>query len=150
METHLRNYILIPALIIAIVAKWTDSSKKKEEEDIKQLPYLVELGDPEAQYQLGVRYEEGDRYTKTDRIAYAFFKLAAPRHADASKRLDALQARLPAYLIEAGDELAKKMEAEKSEQVRLARMSDVFQESERYSREWRELTSERNGKKEQK
>jgi TPR repeat protein len=152
----LRLIVLI-ILIIYVSFRWSESNSKKEKHELMLLPTLVASGDAEAQYNLGVRYEEGNGFTKTDRIAYAFFLLAAPRHEEAKKRLDALKAKLPPHIIEAGNELAKKMDAEKAEQVRLAKLSEVFLETERdrerYSKkelDWlREKMPERVSEKEE-
>ena len=147
----LRFIVLIVFLIYASF-RWSESNSKKEKHELMLLPALVASGDAEAQYNLGVRYEEGNGFTKTDRIAYAFFLLAAPRHEEAKKRLDALKAKLPPHIIEAGNELAKKMGVEKAEQVRLAKLSEAFLETERDSKkevDWlREKMNERVSEKE--
>ena len=151
-EINPLRFIVLIVLLIYASFRWSESNKRKEKDELMLLPALVASGDAEAQYNLGVRYEEGNGFTKTDRIAYAFFLLAAPRHEEAKKRLDALKAKLPPHIIEAGNELAKKMGVEKTEQVRLAKLSEVFLETERESKkevDWlREKMRERVSEKE--
>ena len=142
MNIEIRPWAVIMLLVGIGVAlsKHIPRQQRAEQEEIRSLPGLAMYGESEAQYKLGVRYEEGEGFPKVDVKAYAYYSLAASTHEGARKRLDALEKRLPPGLIAAGKDLAAEMQKEIQAGIkeRSARM--------RLDREWKEM-AERNSKK---
>ena len=86
------------------------------EEKEKTLQERAELGDANAQFNLGVMYDNGKGVTEDDVVAYMFFNLAAANGGAGEVNMDKLKRRMTKEQIAEGQKLTREWVARKAKE----------------------------------